>query len=45
MSPLETQNHAGVTEYFNISEAQEKVILTAYMNIIEVLKEEMNKFL
>lgn len=47
MSSLEPRNStiAG-PKYFNIVETQEKInIKRAFMNVMEVLKEEMNKYL
>lgn len=46
MSPLEPSNPTTVgTEKSNIDEAQAKDIKTAFMNMIEILNVEMNKFL
>jgi hypothetical protein len=44
VSPLEPSYPATAgSEYSNIAEAQEKDIKTAFMNMIEVFKDEMNK--
>ena len=44
MSPLEANNSATAgPENCSIAEAQEKGLKTAFMNMIKVLKEEMNK--
>lgn len=45
MSPLEPRNTTTVgPEYCNRDEAQEKDLKIAFMNMIKVLKEEINKF-
>jgi hypothetical protein len=46
MSPLDPKYPTTVrTGYSTIAEAQEKDIKTAFMNIVEIFKEKMNKSL
>lgn len=46
MSPLKSSNPTtSSSEYSNIAEAQEKKLQIAFMNMIEVPKEEVNKSL